>query len=25
LRRSGRAGESAEHLHPLHVTKLLDS
>jgi hypothetical protein len=25
LRRSGKEGESAEHLHPLHVTKLLDS
>jgi hypothetical protein len=25
LRRSGRANESAEHLHPLHVTRLLDS
>jgi hypothetical protein len=25
LRRSGREGESAEHLHPLHVTELRDS
>ena len=25
LRRSGKEGESAEHLHSLHVTKLLES
>jgi hypothetical protein len=24
LRRSGREGEDAEHLHPLHVTRLGD-